>query len=152
MSGIAYRIFAILRQGKAYASNCDTDELFEAFAKANKALERKAYGCAQHHFGIGYLAKRPDREGGLIRALVMVEPEQVESFRIAAKELSDSRSSLTMAKLEIDEGDPEAHWRWLAEGIVRSTTLFEADGPRFVKPGGTTIDLVSADACHLDHS
>lgn len=68
-------------------SDCETDELFEAFVKANEALERKAYGCGQHHFGIGYLAKRPDRGSGLIRALVMVEPDQVERFRIAVKEL-----------------------------------------------------------------
>ena len=125
------------------ASDCDTDELFEAFVKANEALERKAYGSGQHHFGIGYLARRPDREGGLIRALVVVEPDQVEGFQIAAEELSGSRACLTVAKCEIDAGDPDAHWRWLAEGVVASTTLFDASGPKFVITGNIGLTAIS---------
>lgn len=104
-------------------SDCDVDELFEAFVKANEALERTAYGCGQHHFGIGYLARQPDRDGGLIRALVMVEPGHVEGFRIAAEELSRSRSHLAVTKCEIDAGDPDAQWRWLAEGMVASLVM-----------------------------
>lgn len=113
------------------AADCDTDELFEAFVKANEALERKAYGCGQHHFGIGYLARRPDRDGGLIRALVMVEPDHVKRFKIAADEISRSRPDLTVTKCEIDAGDPDAQWRWLAEGIRASNTLFDDDEPKF---------------------
>lgn len=117
------------------AADCDTDELFEAFVKANEALERKAYSTGQHHFGIGYLAIRPDREGGLIRALVIVQPDHVERFRITADELSDSRSGLAVAKCEIDPGDPDAHWRWLAEGIIASTAMFEDGEAKFLNLG-----------------
>lgn len=113
------------------ATDCDTDELFEAFVKANEALEWKAYGSGQHHFGIGYLASRPDRGGGLIRALVVVEPDEIERFWIAADEVSRSRPDLTVAKCEIDAGDPDAHWRWLAEGVIASTALFGDSEPKF---------------------
>lgn len=131
------------------ASDCDTDELFEAFVKANEALERKAYGCGQHHFGIGYLAKRPDREDGLIRALVMVEPDQVEGFRIAAGELPGSRSDLAITRCEIDPGDPDAHWRWLAEGIRASTALFDGDEPKFtILTGRIRRPALIAARCH----
>lgn len=122
------------------AAECDTDELFEAFVTANEALERKAYGSGQHHFGIGYLARRPDREGGLIRALVMVQPDQIEGFRIAAEELSRSQSSLTATKCEIDPGDPDAQWRWLAEGVIASTAMFEDREPHFTMIG-TSMSL-----------
>ena len=113
------------------AADCDTDELFEAFAKANEALERKAYGCGQHQFGIGYLSRHPDREEGLVRALVMVEPKQAEGFGIAAEELSHSSSGLTVTKCEIDPSDPDAQWRWLAEGVIASTAMFEDGEPKF---------------------
>jgi hypothetical protein len=83
------------------ASDCDTDELFEAFVKANEALERNAYGSGQHHFGIGYLAQRLDRDGGLIRALVMVEPDLVGGFSVATDKIPQSRPCLTVAKCEI---------------------------------------------------
>lgn len=124
------------------AADCDTDELFEAFVKTNEALERKAYGCGLQHFGIGYLAKRPDREGGLIRALVMVEPDRVQCFRIAANELSDSRSGLTITKCEVDAGDPDAQWRWLAEGVIASTAMFEDNEPHFIMLGAERPAMV----------
>lgn len=131
------------------ASGCDTEELFEAFVKANEALERKAYGSGQHQFGIGYLAKRPDRDSGLIRAVVMVEPDQVEGFRIAAEELSCSRPDLAVTKCEIDPGDPDAHWRWLAEGIRASTALFDGDEPKFtILTGRIRRPALIAARCH----
>jgi hypothetical protein len=112
------------------AADCDVDELFGAFVKANEALERKAYGTGQHHFGIGYLAKRPDRDDGLIRALVIVEPGHAEGFRSSTQELARSRSGFIATKCETDAGDPDAHWRWLTEGILESIHQFEA-APRF---------------------
>jgi len=124
------------------AADCDTDELFEAFVKANEALEQKACGSGQHHFGLGYLAKRPDQDGGLIRALVMVEPEQAEGFRIAADDMSRSRSGLTVKQCEIDAGDPDAHWRWLAEGVIASTAIFEDNEPHFIMLGAERPAMV----------
>lgn len=125
------------------AADCDTDELFEAFVKANEALERKAYGTGQHHFGIGYLARRPDRDSGMIRALVMVRPDQVETFRIVADETSRSAADLTVTKFEIDAGDPDAHWRWLAEGIMASAGHCGSD-TRFIRFGHPAIELLSS--------
>ena len=132
------------------AADCEIDELFEAFVKANEALERKAYGTGQHHFGIGYLARRPDRECGMIRALVMVRPDHVERFRITADELSDSRSGLAVTKYEIDPGDPDAHWRWLAEGVIASTAMFEDREPKFATIGRSAETSASPASSSFD--
>lgn len=129
------------------AADCEIDELFEAFVKANEALERKAYGTGQHHFGIAYLANRPDREAGLIRALVIVEPNQAERFRIAADDMFRSRSGLAVMRSEIDAGDPDAHWRWLAEGVIASSALFENGGSKLAMVGrGACGDVLPAPA------
>lgn len=61
----------------------------------------------------------------------MVEPDQVEGFRIAAGELPGSRSDLAITRCEIDPGDPDSHWRWLAEGIITSAAMFEDNEPKF---------------------
>ncbi len=118
------------------AAGCDTDELFEVFVEANSALERTAYGLGhERHFGIAYLANNPIQDRGLIRAIVMVEPEAVEAFAATAETLSKWRPGLSVTKCEIDPVDPDAHWRWLAEGIQASIAMFDDGEPLFVTMG-----------------
>ncbi|WP_156640217.1 hypothetical protein [Bosea sp. PAMC 26642] len=118
------------------AAGYDINELFEAFVDANEKLERQAYRLGhQRHYGIGYLARSPIRETGLIRALVMVEPQAVDSFVRESTALFERRSGLTVAKCDIDPGDPDAQWRWLANGVRASIAMFENVEPMFVVLG-----------------
>lgn len=118
------------------AAGCDIAELFEAFVEVNRALERQAYGAGhERHFGIAYLAKSPVQDRGLIRAIIMVEPEAIKAFAATAETMSQRPSGLSVSRCEIDPNDPDAHWRWLADGIQASTTMFEHGGPLFVQIG-----------------
>lgn len=93
-----------------------------------------------HRYTVGISRAKLDGSSGLLRALVMVEPDQAEGFRIAGEELSRSRSSLTATKCEIDPGDPDAQWQWLAEGIIASSAMFEDREPHFVMLGAERLD------------
>ncbi len=131
------------------ADGCDSDELSEAFIEANEGLERKAYGFGcQRHFGIGYLARNPHQDSGLIRAIVMVEPEAADNFTTTAEALSRPRSGLSVSKCEIDPHDPDAWWRWLADGIQASAAMLEHGDPRFVILGRDGAFESHAERCH----
>jgi hypothetical protein len=103
-------------------SGCDPDELREAFLQANAALTRGAYqnSAEPRHFAIGYVVQAPGFDVGCIRSLMLVNPLAVDQFSMAAQTVARGRSGLSVQKLDHDDGDPDAPWRWLSEGIVTS--------------------------------
>jgi len=99
----------------------DADELIEAFQSEHRSFVRKAYGTHdqdQHHFGVAYLAADADSADPIIRALVLVHPRQIVRFTAAIDAIGKCYSNLTVRRCHTDAGDPDAQWRWLANGIL----------------------------------
>ncbi len=107
-------------------TGADADELIEAFQSEHRSFVRKAYGSSehdQHHFGVAYLAADADSDDPIIRALVLVHPRQIGSFTAA---IGRGHSNLTIRRCDTDAGDPDAQWRWLANGILMASKADEA--------------------------
>jgi hypothetical protein len=124
-------------------AGCDPDELREAFLQANAALTRGAYqsSAEPRHFAIGYVVQSAGFNIGIVRALTLVNPRALDHFSMAAQTVSRGRSGLSVQKLDHDDGDPDAPWRWLSEGIVTSGQWPAATSPLALVPEGGHIYL-----------
>ena len=110
-------------------SGADADELIEAFQSEHGLFVRKAYGTGnhdQHHFGVAYLAAAADSGDPIIRALVLVHPRQVANVTAAIDAIGSGHPNLTVRRCDTDAGDPDAQWRWLANGILLANRAGEA--------------------------
>lgn len=110
-------------------SGADADELIEAFQSEHRSFVRKAYGTGdhdQHHFGVAYVAADANSADPIIRALVLVHPRQVVSFTAAINAIGSGHPNLTVRRCDTDAGDPDAQWRWLANGILMASRADES--------------------------
>lgn len=112
----------------------DDDELWAAFDDLNHELSRLAYGPAaleHQHVGVGYLTKSATRAAPVVRALFLVHPVHEQDFRTAAATvLSGTWTGFSISKCDVDAADPDAAYRWFAEGSLSSkqaTTLISGE-------------------------
>lgn len=122
------------------------DELFNAFEMAYAARMREARSFIERgcHFGVAYLANPPGQHSGLIRAIVAMAPDDdVDTELLAATGLPKRETKLSVQRYDIDPLDPDAHWRWLAEGISASMYKFDAHRPRICVLGEQTVVSVA---------
>lgn len=98
------------------SDGCDVQELQEAFAAVMRRCERCVVGAIEPaFFGAAQIAKPGGGCDPLIRALALINSEALDALSITAQTVSDGHTRLSITKCDIDEGDPDAQWRWLAD-------------------------------------
>lgn len=95
----------------------DDDELWASFETAYREL---GPSNGRRHVGLGYIAQSHKPAGTILRALVLVHPAMMRSFtEAAARTGAGGSSQLSISRCDFDHGDPDATYRWFAEGISR---------------------------------
>lgn len=100
----------------------DEDELWAGFETAYRELCQQASRSSDghHYVALGYITPFRRSTGTVLRALVLVHPAMMQHFiEVAARVGSDGSSRLSISRCDFDHGDPDAAYRWFAEGISR---------------------------------
>lgn len=99
------------------SDGCDFQELQEAFAAVIRRCERYVVDVEPGMFGLTYLGTRRTSDEAVIRGLALIETDTRHALAKVAQTVSDGHTRLSITECVIDEGDPDAQWRWLADSM-----------------------------------